>query len=61
MGKSQAEIQREYRARKKAKGESYLQRERDRVKKYYVPIPERSKKEQKERRKKVSAWVRLHR
>lgn len=62
MGKSQAQIQKEYRERKKAKeGGAYKQRERERVKRYYVPISQRSKKEKKERREKVNKWVTLHR
>ncbi len=62
MGKSQAQIQKEYRERKKAKeGGAYKQRERERVKRYYVPIFQRSKKEKKERREKVNKWVTLHR
>lgn len=62
MGKSKAEIQREYRERKKLQeGEGYLKRERARVKGYYVPIAEQSKKKANERRKKVREAVRKHR
>jgi hypothetical protein len=62
MGKSKAEIQREYRERKKLQeGENYLKRERARVKGYYVPIAERPKKKANEIRKKVREAVRKHR
>ena len=45
--KTSAEYQREYRARKKAEmGERYLEKERSRVKKYYTPMSQRSKREQ---------------
>lgn len=47
MGKSRAEIQREYRERKKKEcGDAYLEKERKRVKSYYIPANELSKKEQ---------------
>ena len=62
MGKTRAEIQRAYRQRKREReGDSYLEKERQRVKKYYVPIDERSKKEQKARRDKVRKFVQEHR
>ena len=45
MGKSRAEIQREYMARKKAKlGEAFMKMERERVKTYYVPASEQEKR-----------------
>ena len=45
--KTSAEYQREYRARKKVEmGERYLEKERSRVKKYYTPMSQRSKREQ---------------
>lgn len=54
MGKSRAEIQRAYRQRKReAEGEIFLDKERKRTRKYYVPISERSKSDQKARREKV--------
>lgn len=62
MGKSKAEIQRAYRERKKLReGEDYFRKEKARVKGYYVPIAERSKKKAKERQKKVREAVRKHR
>lgn len=62
MGKSKAEIQRAYRERKKLReGEDYFRKERARVKGYYVPIAERSKKKANERQKKVREAVRKHR
>ena len=60
MGKPKAEIQRNYRERKKEKeGEEYLQKDRER--KYYIPIDKRSKKDTQARREKVKSWVRKHR
>lgn len=62
MGKSKAEIQRAYRERKKLQeGEDYFRKERARVKGYYVPIAEQSKKKANDRRKKVREAVRKHR
>ena len=62
MGKPRAEIQKEYRERKKEKeGLDYLERERNRVKKYYVPINERSRKDRITRREKVRCYVQEHR
>jgi len=62
MGKSKAEIQRQYRERKKLReGEAYLKRERERVKGYYVPIAEMPKKKAKQRRKKIREYVGRHR
>lgn len=62
MGKTRAEIQRQYRERKKAKeGEHYLERERERNRKNYVPIAARTKKDQKTRREKVRKYVQDHR
>ena len=53
MGKSRAEIQREYRERKKKKeGILFLQKERDRVRKYYIPSKELTKSERKKRNEK---------
>lgn len=50
MGKTRAEIQREYRERKKVKlGEDYHKAERERVRKYYIPAAELSNKKRKER------------
>ncbi|XP_053373914.1 luc7-like protein 3 [Mercenaria mercenaria] len=54
MGKSRAQIQKEYRDRKKAKlGEEYMQKERERVRKYYIPAKELSNKKRKERNEKM--------
>lgn len=62
MGKNSAVNQRAYRERKKAKeGENYFANERRRVKSYYVPVSERSKKEATERREKVRKWVKDYR
>ena len=53
MGKTRAEIQKEYRERQKAKNkEEYLKKERDRRKKNYVPSGELTDKERLERNKK---------
>jgi len=62
MAMTNAEKQEAYRERKKRKlGEVYLEKERIRVQGYYVPIEERSKKEQEKRRKKVREDVKKHR
>ena len=62
MGKSRAEVQRAYRERKKAKeGELYLTKERQRVKKYYVPTNSLPKKNLKERREKIRDCMRQKR
>ena len=62
MVKSRADIQREYRRRKKEKeGEEYLEKERKRVKGYYVPIQDRTPAERKKRRENVRKFVRQHR
>ncbi|XP_060565544.1 uncharacterized protein LOC132724624 [Ruditapes philippinarum] len=54
MGKTRAEIQREYRERKKAKlGEEFMKKERERVRNYYVPASELSNKKRKERNEKM--------
>ena len=51
-----------YRERKKTnEGEAYLEKERKRIRGYYVPIEERSKKEQEKRRYKVRRHVKQHR
>ncbi|VDI32445.1 Hypothetical predicted protein [Mytilus galloprovincialis] len=53
MPMTKAEKQKAYRDRKKQQeGESYLEKERQRTKAYYVPIAERSKTDQEKRRKK---------
>lgn len=58
MAKTKAEIQRDYRERKKlCEGGNYLANERERVKGYYVPIETQTKKKADERRKKVRKWV----
>ncbi|CAG2223343.1 unnamed protein product [Mytilus edulis] len=54
MGKSRAEIQKAYRDRKKEKdGNAYLQKERERVKRYYVDTSALSKKKLEQRRTKI--------
>ena len=58
MGESRAQIQREYRERKKAElGQDYYQKERQRIKKYYVPTSNLSKPQQTKRRQKVREQV----
>lgn len=50
MGKTRAEIQRVYRERKKQKeGSQYLQKNRERVKKYYIASSELSRSDRKKR------------
>ena len=61
MVKSRADIQKEYRRRKKEKEGAYLEKERKRVKGYYVPIQERTPAERKKRRENVRKFVRQHR
>ena len=56
------EIQKAYRERKKAsEGMSYLDKERRRVQKYYVPIDQRNAASKQTRREKVREYVREHR
>ena len=60
--KTSAEYQRMYRERKKkAMGEKYLEKERCRVKKYYTPVAQRSKREQKKIREVNRRRVAQHR
>ena len=62
MGKTQAEIQKAYRERKKLKeGVEYLDRETKRVMKYYTPVSDVSKKKANERRKRNRENVKRHR
>lgn len=62
MGKTQAEIQRAYRERKKLKeGTKYLDRESKRVLGYYKPVTDLSKKKANERRQRIRENVRKHR
>lgn len=62
MPNTRAEIQRAYRQRKKEReGEAYAEKERKRVKKYYTPIAQRSKKDAHTRRDSVRGWVQAHR
>ncbi|XP_071138720.1 splicing regulatory glutamine/lysine-rich protein 1-like [Mytilus edulis] len=62
MPMTKAEKQKAYRDRKKQQeGESYLEKERQRTKAYYVPIADRSKTDQEKRRKKVRKLVQKHR
>lgn len=54
MGKSRAEIQRSYRQRKKLKeGKKYLEKESERVKKYYKPTTELTPQALKKRRARI--------
>jgi hypothetical protein len=46
---------------KKNEGEAYTEKERKRIRDYYVPIEERSKKEQEKRRYKVRRHAKQHR
>jgi hypothetical protein len=56
MGKSRAQIQKEYRERKKQLlGAEYQKTERERVKKYYIPSAELSNKKRKQRNEKMKA------
>jgi len=62
MPMTKAEKQRAYRERKKKnEGGAYIEKERKRIRGYYVPIEERSKKEQEKRRNKVRRHVKQHR
>ena len=61
MVKSRAEIQRDYRERKKRiEGESYKKRERERRQKYYVKTSELSTPELKKRREQTLNRVKKH-
>lgn len=62
MPLTKAEKQRAYRQRQKqSKGEEYFEKERKMVSQYYIPIEERSKKDQVKRREKVKQYVQEHR
>ena len=62
MGKSRAEIQKAYRERKKAKlGSVYLEKEVQRVQKYYKPTCSLRQSELQDRRERVRESVRKHR
>ena len=63
MGKTRAEIQAAYRERKKQQmgEEAFLKAEANRVKKYYTPADQLSKRKLKARRKNVGQRVRKHR
>ena len=62
MGKPRAQIQKEYRERKKQLDEEkFLEKERKRVKKYYVKTNLLTNKEKKERRKSTLERVRRFR
>ena len=51
MGKTRAEIQKQYRERKKLReGEEYMEKERERKRKYYVKTSDLSAKKLKKRR-----------
>lgn len=59
---SNAEKQKRYRARKKAReGEQYLKNEVQRVKKYYVPTSELSTRSLSNRRRRIKECMRKHR
>jgi len=56
MGKSRAQIQKEYRERKKQMlGAEYQKTERERVRKYYIPFAELSNNKRKQRNEKMKA------
>lgn len=58
MAKSRAQIQKEYRERKKQQmGEEYKEKERKRAKKYYTPTADLDKTAQKKRREKIRLQV----
>ncbi len=62
MAKTQAEIQKQYRERRKAReGDAYAKAERDRVKRYYVPSHKLSPSDRKERNEKKKLAMRRHR
>ena len=62
MGKPKAQVQKEYRERKKAKeGETYLAKERARQKKNYVKVEDLKSDDAKKRRRKTRERVRKHR
>ncbi len=62
MGKTRAEIQKAYRERRIARdGDSYRQKEVQRVQKYYVPTCQLSNRSLHRRREQVAAAVRNHR
>ena len=62
MGKSRAEIQREYRARQKEKlGDEYFARETARVKRYYVPCEDLRPRDKEKRRERTRTAVRKYR
>ena len=61
MALSNAEKQRRYRERKKQRDPNWNDREAKRVKKYYVPIEQRSESKQKTRRERVRLAMRKSR
>ncbi|KAJ8044972.1 hypothetical protein HOLleu_07881 [Holothuria leucospilota] len=63
MGKTRAQIQADYRQRKKQKlGQAFfLKAESERQKKYYVPVAALTQRQKRERREKVNIRVRKHR
>ncbi|KAJ8043841.1 hypothetical protein HOLleu_11116 [Holothuria leucospilota] len=61
MGKARAEIQKDYRERKKKNDPKYLERERKRQSTYRVPASELSKKELKKRREKNRRYCMTYR
>ena len=62
MGKPRAQVQKEYRERKKTKeGETYLAKERARQKKNYIKVEDLKSDDAKKRREKIRERVRKHR
>ena len=62
MGKPRAQVQKEYRERKKTKeGEKYLSKERTRQKKNYIKVEDLKSDDAKKRREKIRERVRKHR
>ena len=62
MGKPRAQVQKEYRERKKTKeGETYLAKERARQKKNYIKVEDLKSDDAKKRREKTRERVRKHR
>jgi len=61
MAKSNAQKQREYRERKKLNDGNFLEKERRRQKKYYIPVENLSKSEHKKRKESIRSRVKKSR
>lgn len=61
MAKTAAERQKEYRERRKARDSTFLEKERERIKRYYVPASEMNKRELAKRNKKAAIKNRVSR